>query len=131
MDKVIQTLNKIGLNSKDSTMKHNPNNNPSSNASKAQLINSVTNQPSSSSKTGYKGRRNWKKKNCRFCQSADHTSTNCTKHPTPESRIAALISRFGSEVCHKCTQKHTGACKERFWGYCTFDKSCKLKSASI
>ena len=121
VDKVVQTLNKTGLNSKDSTMKH-PNNNPSS---KAQLINSVTNQPSSSSKSGYKGRRNRKKTNCRFCQSADHTTTNCTKHPTPESRVAALRSRFGSDVCHKCTYKHTGACRERFWGYCVHDKSCK------
>ena len=47
------------------------------------------------------------------------------KHPTPESRVAALRSHFGSDVCHKCTQKHTGACKERFWGYCAHDKSCK------
>ena len=47
------------------------------------------------------------------------------KHPTPESRVAALRSRFGSDVCHKCTYKHTGACRERFWGYCAHNKSCK------
>ena len=35
VDNVIEKLNKIGLNTKDSTMKHNPNNS-NSNASKAQ-----------------------------------------------------------------------------------------------
>ena len=130
VDTVIQTLNKIGLNSKDSTMKHNPSNNSSNNASKAQVIGSVINQPSSSSKTGYKrriykGRRNGKMNKCRFCQSADHSSTNCTKYLTPESRIAALRGREGHEVCHKCTQKHTGECKDGFWGRCKFEKSCK------
>ena len=106
-------------------MKHNNPNNSNSNAGKSQVINSVTNDPSSSSKSGHKGKKRWKKVNCRFCQSAEHTSTKCTKYLTPDSRIAVLRSRHGSDVCHKCTRKHTDACKAKFWGYCTFDKSCK------
>merc|ERR1711888_103524 len=62
---------------------------------------------------------------CRFCQSAEHLSAKCTKYITPESRIAALRSRHGSNVCQKCTQNHTGACKKRYWGYCNMQKSCK------
>ena len=124
VEEVIQKLNRIGLNTKDSTMKQNPNNS-NSNSSKAQSINSVTIQPNSSSKTGNSGKKSWKKSNCRFCQSAEHTSTKCTKYLTPKSRIAALRSRFGSDVCQKCTRKHTGACRKYFWGYCTLYKSCK------
>ena len=52
VDEVIETLNKIGLNTKDSTIKQNPNNS-NSNASKSQSINSVTNQPTKSSKSVY------------------------------------------------------------------------------
>ena len=106
-------------------MKQNPNNS-NSNSNKSQVINSVTNVPSNSSKSGRKSKKHWKKVKCRFCQSAEHTSTHCTKYLTPDSRIAVLRSRHGSDVCHKCTTKHTDACKEKFWGYCTFDKSCKL-----
>ena len=91
-------------------MKHSPNNS-NSNASKAQLINSVTNQPTSNSKKGYRGRRYGKRTNCRFCKSADHTTTNCTKYTTPESRIAALRSRlavmFALSVL-KSIQVHVG-----------------------
>ena len=113
VDSVIKTLNKIGLNTKDSTMKHNPNNS-NSNSSKAQSINSVTNQPSNSSKSGYKGNRKGAKKNCRFCQSSDHYSADCPKYPTLESRIAVLRSHLGNQVCDKCTQSHTGACSDKF-----------------
>ena len=123
VDNVIEKLNKIGLNTKDSTIKPNPNNS-NSNASKAQSINFLTNQPTNSP-TGYKGNRKWKSKNCRFCQSSDHSSTKCSTYLTPESRIAALRNRQGSEICHKCTQKHSGKCRDRFRGCCVFKKSCK------
>ena len=63
VDSVITTLNKFGLNTKDSTMKQNPNNS-NSNSSKTQSINSVTIQPNSSSKTGNSGKKRWKMKNC-------------------------------------------------------------------
>ena len=73
--------------------------------------------------------KQWKsgirKTNCRFCQSTEHTTCYCTKYPTPDSRVAALRSREGSEVCHKCTRKHTGKCNEGFWGRCAFKESCK------
>ena len=105
-------------------MKQNPNNS-NSNSNISQVINSVTNVPSNSSKSGRKNKKHWKKVKCRFCESAEHTSTKCTKYLTPESRIAILRSRHGSEVCHKCTLKHTDVCKKIFWGYCTFNKSCK------
>ena len=123
VDEVIETLNKIGLNTKDSTIKQNPNNS-NSNASKSQSINSVTNQPTKSSKSVYKGNGKSKDKKCRFCQSSDHTSIGCTKYLTPDSRIAALRKIQGSEVCHKCTLKHTDKCNDRYLGLCYFD-SCK------
>ena len=109
MDKVIQTLNKIGLNTKDSTMKHNnPNNNSNNNSSKAQSINSVTMQPNSSSNAKKGLKKKWKPKPCRFCRSRDHTSTYYTQYLTPESRITILRSRHGSDICHKCTSNNTG-----------------------
>ena len=113
VDSVIETLNRIGLNSKDSTIKHNSNNS-SSNPGKSQVINSVTSVPGNSSRSGHKSKKHWGKLKCRFCKSTEHTSSKCTKYLTPESRVAALRSRYGEDVCHKCTRKHTDGCKEYF-----------------
>merc|ERR1712082_378612 len=66
VDSVIEKLNKIGLNTKNSTMKHNNPNNSNSNAGKSQVINYVTNDPSSSSKSGRKSKKRWPKVKCRF-----------------------------------------------------------------
>merc|ERR1711895_391372 len=49
VEEVIEKLNRTGLNTKDSTLKNNPNNSKSINA---ELINSVTIKSDSSSKTG-------------------------------------------------------------------------------
>ena len=124
VDKVIEKLNRIGLNTKDSTMKQNPNNS-NSNSSKAQSINSATSQSSKNSKAGYKGNKNKRGKKCRFCQCLDHLGSDCLKYSTQESRIAVLKGIHGDKICHKCTHIHTGECKDKFTGYCIQYKSCK------
>ena len=55
VNEVIKTLNKVGLNTKDSTTKHNSKNS-SNNTGKSEVINSVTNVPSNSSKSGHKSK---------------------------------------------------------------------------
>ena len=118
VDYVIEYLSKIGKNTRDSTIKHNPNKSKGK-GRKAQSINSVSNQPTNTSKSSKR-----KKKDCSFCKSSDHTSSNCTKYLSPESRIAALRKLEGSEICHRCIQKHSGKCKDRFQG-CCYLESCK------